>query len=684
MAASVLAALILTLVPVRADEGMWTFDNPPRKQLKERYGFEPTQEWLDHVRLASVRFNDGGSGSFISATGLVLTNHHVARGQLQKMSTPQKDYVKEGFYARSVAEEVKCTDLELNVLVSLENVTQQILGAVKPGMSPKEALDARKAAIAKVSKESMDKTGLRSDVVSLYQGSEYWLHCYKKYTDVRLVFAPEMAIAFYGGDDDNFTYPRYDLDMTIMRVYEDDKPVSSPHFLKWNSKGPAENELVFVSGHPGSTNRLQTLAQTEFQRDYAYPLTLKAADRRLKVLREYAKKGPEQQRRALGQIFGIENGKKAQTGEYEGLLDKNLMAKKAAEERDFRERVMANPEWKAKYGWAWDSIAVAIERSKVRIKESRYRTAGGSLFARALTLVQYAEEIGKPNGERLAPFQDANLPSTKMRMLSPAPVYADLDEALMADALEEGLAQLGSDDPYMKTVLAGRTPSAAAKELTGGTKLGDVKERTRLFEGGRAAIDASTDPMIVLARQLNPMITEARVWNEKYVTGVITSAGEKLGEARFAVYGKTTYPDATFTLRLSYGTAKGYPMNGTIAPYKTTLYGMFDRAHSFDHKGDFALPKRYMDGVSKLDLSTPINFVSTCDIIGGNSGSPVINAKGEIVGLIFDGNIESLPGRYLYQEETNRAVSVHTAGMIACLRKLYDAGALADELEGKK
>ncbi len=666
-----------------ADEGMWTFDNPPRTRLKELYGFEPTKEWLDHVRLSSVRFNDGGSGAFVSADGLVITNHHVARGQLQKMSSPQKNYVAEGFYARTFAEELKATDLELNVLFGMQDVTARVMAAVKPGMSTKEAVDARKAVMAAISKESKEKTGLRADVVSLYQGGEYWLYTYKQYTDVRLVMAPEEKIAFYGGDADNFTYPRYDLDMAFFRVYENDKPVKVDHYFRWNAAGAADGELVFVSGHPGSTNRLQTYAQTEYQRDVAYPMTLKTLKRRLAVLNTYAARGGEQARQARGSIFGLENSLKAMTGEFGGLNDRETMAKKAAEEKDFRDRVMANPAWKAQYAWAWDSIGVAIERQRAKAATRSFRSVRSRLLSFATTLVQYVEEVKKPNGERLAPYQDANIEGTKFRLFSRAPVYLDLDEEQCVDGLRESLEALGPDEPFMKAVLRGKSPEALANELVRRSKLVDPAVRRQLLEGGEQAVTASDDPAIVLARIIEPMNRETRAWEEKNISGLITKASEKLGEARFAVYGKTAYPDATFTLRLSYGTVKGYPMNGTIAPAKTTLFGLYDRAYSFDMKGDFDLPQRYLDRIGSVDLKTPVNFVSTCDIIGGNSGSPVINAKGEYVGLIFDGNIESLPGRFLYSEKANRAVSVHSAYIIHSLRTLYDAAPLADELEGK-
>ncbi len=666
----------------RADDGMWTFDNPPLKQLKERYGFVPTQEWLDHVRLASVRFMDGGSGAFVSPNGLVLTNHHVARGQLQKMSSKQKDYVADGFYARTMQDEIKCPDLELNVLVSMENVTARVQAVITQDMTPKQALDARKAVTARISKEAKEKTGLRSDVVSLYQGNEYWLYCYKKYTDVRLVMAPEMRIAFFGGDADNFTFPRHDIDMTFFRVYEDGKPVASRHYLHWNSKGANDGELVFVPGHPGSTNRLQTYDQLLFQRDHVYPERIKGLQRRVMLLRDYAKRGPEQARQASGQIFGLENSIKALSGEYVGLLDKELMGKKAAEDKDLRDRVNADPQLKEKYAWAWDSLRAVGNRDGATSKTRGYRSIRSRLYSFASQLGQAAEELKKPNGERLAPYQDANLESTKFRLFSPAPVYPELEELQLADALQEALDGLGADDPFVKTVLDGKTPAEAARTLVKGTTMGDPAVRRKLFEGGESAIAASTDPMVVLARRLAPITKKDREWSERYIAGITARAGEKVAEARFAVYGKNTNPDATFTLRLSYGTVKGYPMNGTVAPPKTTLFGLFDRAYSFDNKGDFKLPQRYVDNMSKLDLSTPLDFVSTCDIIGGNSGSPVINARSEYVGLIFDGNIESLPGRFLYSETSNRAVAVHSAVIVEVLRKLYDAGALADELEG--
>ncbi len=675
------ASIALIALPARADEGMWTFDNPPLKQLKEKYHFVLTQEWLDHVRLSSVRFNDGGSGSFISPHGLVLTNHHVALGQLQKVSTKEKDYVADGFYAKTEAEELKCPDLELNVLMSIENVSAQVLGAVQPTMTPKEAFDARKAAIAKISKESLEKTGFRSDVISLYQGSEYWLYRYKKYTDIRLVMAPEQQIAFFGGDADNFTYPRYDLDMAFFRVYENGKPVHSENYLKWNSAGANDGDLVFVSGNPGSTDRLETMAQLEFLRDVSYPFRIKTFNRRVAMLKRYSQLGPEQARRALTQIFGINNALKAWGGEYKGLLDTTLIARRQEEENAFREKVNSNPEWKAAYASAWDSIAAAIERSKSTFKQANYQNLRGRLAGIASTIVEYVEEIKKPDGERLARFQDARLGSLKFSLFSPAPVYSDLEEYSLEDGLEESLEELGQNDPWIQTVLGKQTPQEVAKELIGGTKLANPKVRRELIEGGEAAVNASTDPLIVLMRKIDPMARAMQKRRETNVTSTIDEASERIGKARFVVYGKTVYPDATFTLRLSYGAMKGYPMNGTIAPAKTTMYGLFDRALSFNNEGDFALPKRYFERKDQLNLATPMNFVSTCDIIGGNSGSPTINEKGELIGVIFDGDIESLPGRFVYDDTANRAVSVHTGAMMECLRKIYDAKALADEIE---
>jgi hypothetical protein len=671
-------------IQVPADEGMWTFYNPPTKQLQERYGFTPTPEWLDHVRLSSVRFNDGGSGSFVSPHGLALTNHHVAFGQLQKVSTPQKDYVTDGFYARTQAEELKCPDLEVNVLMSTVDVTARVLSVLKTGQTDKEALEARKAEIAKIEKESLDSTGFRSDVISLYQGGEYWLYRYKKYTDLRLVFAPERQIAFFGGDPDNFTYPRYDLDFALFRVYENDRPIETPNYLKWNPRGAADGELVFVSGNPGSTSRLDTYAQIQNTRDYYLPLAIKTLTRRVGVLRQYSKLGAEQERQAANQIFGIENSLKAFGGMHGGLLDKDLMAKREKDETDFRALVNSKPEWKKEYGPAWDEIAEAEKKNISRIKESRFRSVRASRLASlALTIVQYVAEVQKPDGIRLDGFHDSELESLKFRLFSPAPVYPQLEEALLANAFAESLEELGPNDPYIQAALGGASPQSAAAKLISGTQLADIKLRKSLVDGGEAAVAASTDPMIVMARAIDPSVREIRKWDENNIESVETSAGEKIGKARFAVYGKTTYPDATFTLRLSYGAVKSYPMNGTEAPPMTTLYGLYDRAYSFGQKPPFDLPKRFVERKNSLNLATPVNFVSTCDIIGGNSGSPVINRQGDIVGLIFDGNIESLVGDYAYNERTDRAVAVHTALMTEALRKVYDAGALADELEGK-
>ena len=676
-----LFALVSTAT--KADEGMWTFDNPPLKQLKERYSFTPTQQWLDHLRLSSVRFNDGGSGSFVTPNGLVITNHHVAFGQIQKLSTPKKDYVKDGFYARTQAEELKCADLELNVLVSMENITAKIHGAIKPGMAETQALDARRAEQARIQKESLDKTGLRSDVVSLYQGGEYWLYRYKKYTDIRLVFAPEQQAAFFGGDPDNFTFPRYDLDFAVLRVYENGRPALTKDYLKWNTKGAADGELVFVSGHPGGTQRNLTVAQLETERDVIFPVRINRFKRQLEAVRSYALRGSEQARQSADLIFGLENTVKALTGEYNGM-DKTLFDKKTKEEAELRAKVAADAEWRREYGNAWDAIAATMKKRGELFKLQQFRSINSSELARlARQLVLYVAEVKKPDAERLPGYHDAELEELKFYLYSPAPIYPELEEAVLAFSLKDALEQLGPNDPWVKTALDGKTPSEVASQAIRGTRLADPAVRKALTEGGDAAVAASTDPLVVLARKIDPLFRELRKELEENIESVTTTAGEQIAKARFLIYGKSVYPDATFTLRLTYGTVQGYAMNGTKAPSKTTFHGLYDRAASFDYKPPFNLMPRFIQRKDKINLATPLNFVANLDIIGGNSGSPVINKDAEFVGIIFDGNIESLTGNFVYIGETSRAVAVHSAGIIEALRKIYDAPALANELEGK-
>jgi hypothetical protein len=668
---------------VSAEEGMWTFDNPPIKLLQQKYGFTPSQSWLDHIRLSCVRLNDGGSGSFVSPNGLLLTNHHVARGQLQKNSTKEHDYIRDGFYARTQAEEMKSPDLEVNILQSFENVTPRVQAALRGAKTPEEEFAKRKAVIAEIERESLQKTGLRSDVVTLYQGGEYWLYRYKKYTDVRIVFAPEEQAAFFGGDPDNFTYPRHDIDMALFRVYENGKPINSTNYLKWNPLGAKDEDLVFVAGHPGSTARLDTMAQLEVERDVVEPNVLKLLRHRIDVMRKYSAQGPEQAREAGSDIFGLENAVKAYQGRLEGLQDKSVMDKKRKDEDAFRAAVMAKPEWKAAYGSAWDEIAQAQKKAAGRLKERWFHTMDSELATLAANIVQYVAEIKKPDAERLPGYHEAQLDSLRFEMFSPAPIYPGFETARIAGQLQQDLDEMGPNDPFVKIVLDGKTPQAAAEALVKGTKLFDPEFRKTLVNGGEAAVAASADPQIVLARKVDPLRREYIKWTEDNVSSVTQRAGEQLGKARFAAYGKSTYPDATFTLRLSYGQVKGYPMNGTQAPSKTTLYGLYDRAASFDYRGPWELAARYKEGRAKLDLSTPLDFVTTNDIIGGNSGSPVINREGEVVGLVFDGNIESLVGDFVYDGTANRTVAVHTAAMTEVLNKLYNAPDLVKELLGK-
>ena len=679
------AVVASALIPsLYADEGMWTFDNPPLKLLKARYGFTPTQAWLDHLRLSSVRLNDGGSGSFVSPNGLLLTNHHVARGQLQKNSSAEHDYLRDGFYADTPDKEMKSPDLEVNVLVAMQDVTARVQGAAKGIADEVKGLKAREAEIAAIEKESKDKTGLRSDVVSFYQGGEYWLYQYKAYTDVRLVFAPEQQAAFYGGDPDNFTYPRYDLDMALFRVYDKDgKPLHTDNFLKWSAKGAAPGELIFISGHPGSTQRQDTMAELTFERELVEPNVIEYLKRRITAAQEFATKGQEQARLVGSTIFGLQNGLKVYVGRADALGDKAIIAKKQADEDEFRNKVAANPEWQKEFGGAWDTIATTEKKAAPRAKAMIFRRTDSRLFTIARELVQYVAEIKKPDGERLPGYHDAQLETLMFQLNSPAKIYPETEKLYMKTALDLAAEKLGKDDEYLQALTQGKDVDSFVDSAVDGSKLYDVGTRKALIEGGEAAIAASTDPMIVAARRTDALAREYQRWQRDEVESVLTQAGEKLGKARFLVYGKDDYPDATFTLRLSYGTVKGFPYNGTIAPPFTTFYGLYDRAASFSNQPPFDLTTKEAAGRDKLDLSTPLDFVSTGDIIGGNSGSPVVNRDGELVGLIFDGNIESLAGDFVYDDEKNRAVAVHSAGMIEGLRKLYGADALADELQGK-
>jgi hypothetical protein len=682
---SVLALLTLLSIchfptlPSRADEGLWTFDNPPLKQLKERYNFTPSTAWLEHVRLSSVRLNDGGSGSFVSAQGLVMTNHHVAESQMAKLSTPQRDLNEQGFYAPTLAEELRCPDLEINVLVALEDVTARVQAATAKAADLTQANDLRAAEIAKIEQQAQQKTGLRCDVITLYNGGEYWLYQFKKYTDIRLVFAPEAAFAFFGGDPDNFTYPRYDLDVAFLRVYENGQPLHTPHYLQWNPQGAQENELIFISGNPGNTERLKTVAQLRYLREVGNPQRLRSLKRRRAALLRYAAQGSEQQRQITALLAGVENGLKALTGYQEGLLDPKVFAEKEAAEKDLRQRIAANPDLQRQYGRAWDDLATAYQKMPLlnrRLAFSSFRSS--PLATLASGIVRYTTELAKGN------VPADSLDSVRFRLLSPAPIYPSLEEALLTEALQESLDELGKDDPFVQAALGNQTPAKVAQEVIRNTKLMAVDFRKSLLEAGLKAVESSTDPLLTLMRKLDPLRQQIEQAYDREIESLELTAGEQIGKARFAIYGKTTSPDATFSLRLSYGVVKGYELGTTYIPYKTTFHGLYDRVASFDGKAPFNLPERVLARKNRVKLETPLNFVCTADTIGGNSGSPIINRQAELVGILFDGNIQSLVWQYSFTEETGRSVGVHSAGIIEALRNIYDATPLVTEILTKK
>lgn len=682
---AVLALVVAIPLAGHADEGFWPFNRIPKAAIKQALGVDLSDQWIQRVQQSSVRF-PSGSGSFVSPNGLVLTNHHVSLDLLHKMSTADRDLATQGFLATDHAKEVEAPDLELLTLQTIEDVTATVNAAIKPGMSPAETLGARRAAIAGIEKDRQASTGLQAEVVTLYQGGQYHLYLYKKFTDVRLVFAPEFDAAFYGGDPDNFTFPRYCLDMTLWRVYEDGKPLASANYLPWSTTGVKAGEPVFTSGHPGQTQRLNTVAHLEFLRDFALPLSLDTFTQIRDALDKYAQQGPEQRRQAKDDFFGIENSLKSWKGQIAGLTDPALLDKKRADEKVLRDRVAANPEWKAAYADAWGRIAAArTDLSPYNLERVFFESGLGMFtqyFTNARALVRWSEESTKPNGQRLPEYTDARKPQLERQLSSEAPIHAGVEQAKLAASLTVMVQQLGADNALVTQILAGKSPADRAVELVKGTTMGDAATRKGLFAGGRSAIEASADPMIVLARLVDARARELRTRYDNEVLAVERDGYAKIAQAAFAVKGDTAYPDGTFTLRLSYGSVKGYMESGRAVTPFTELRGLFVRGDEHQQQPPYKIADSWMKARGSLALTTPYNFVSTNDIVGGNSGSPVVNAQGELVGLIFDGNIQSLPGYFVYDSAVNRAVSVDARGMLEALKSVYHADAIVRELTG--
>jgi hypothetical protein len=675
---------VLTAAPLfvaQADEGLWLFTNFPQELVAKKYHFQVTDEFLNHLQLASVRFNNGGSGSFVSPHGLLFTNHHVGFDCIQKLSTAEHDYAANGFYAATEAAEGQCPDLEVNVLLKIRDVTADVKAAAKDAANPAEANQQRKAAMSQIEKTCTAETGRRCDVVTLYSGGVYNLYEYKKYTDVRLVFAPESDIAQFGGDPDNFTYPRYDLDFAFFRAYENGKPADVKDWLRWSRAGVKDKELTFVSGNPGATGRLATYAELEFSRDVSYPMTHDRVGSLIAALEAYSAQGAENRRVAKETLWSMQNSFKAYTGFLVGLRDPALMKEKLDQETKLRAAIAKDPEKQKQFGAVWDEVAAAFTEYRGFYARhwlfERGSVVGSELFGIAREVLRYAAETRKPNAERLREFAESNLPAIEQDMYSPEPLTDSLEIAVLANYFTVLSARLGADDPTVKAVLNGQTPEQAATGYVTTSKLKDVAERKRLAKDLDAAM-ASDDGMIRLARALDGPARQYRKEYEDKVEAVLTESKGKLAQARFAVYGTSEYPDATFTLRLTYGPVLAYKdAAGNAIPYATTFAGLYKHATGVD---PFKLPQRWLDAKGALKLSTPFNFVTTTDTHGGNSGSPTVDEKNEVIGILFDGNIESLPNRFVFTDAISRSVHVASQGIVEALRKVYKADRVVKEL----
>ena len=662
-----------------ADEGMWTFDNFPSARVAKAYGFRPTSAFLQHVERASLRIAGGCSASFVSPQGLVLTNHHCVVGCAEQLSTPQQNVVETGFYAERGEDERACPAFELDQLVRIDDITRTIRAATD-GRSGAAANAALRGAEARAQQPCAGDPAVRCDVVSLYHGGVYDLYRYKRYTDVRLVFAPEFSVAQFGGDPDNFNFPRFDFDTGMVRVYEHGRPAATPDYLRWSANGAQPGELVFTSGNPGSTARELTTAQLAYLRDYDLPVQRAQSAELRGILEEYARDGAAQQREAKESLFYLENGYKIVTGQRLTLVDAGFFAGKLAQERELRAQVAARPALRADAS-AWDEIAkLQAARLALAPRESvaRSRMFRYGLLADALTLVRAAQERTKPNGSRLPEFTDQALVAVAADLAAPDPVHPELERRTLAFGFAKVRETLGTDDPLVVKMLGRETPDGLAQRLVSGTALADPAVRQALFAGSSAAVAASTDPMIAYARAIDPDLRAIRKAQEDRIDAPSRAAAERIARARFAVYGTSLDPDATFSPRVSFGTVKGFTnAAGTaVAPY-TTMGGLFARTTGAE---PYVLPPSWLAAKPSLDPSTPMNLSTTNDVVGGNSGSPLVNRRGEIVGLIFDGNIYSLGGDYGYDPARNRAVSLDSRALLTALDKVYHADRLVSEI----
>ena len=668
-----------------AAEGMWTLDHPPLERMRSELGWAPDEAWLTKAMHASARIGNGCSASFVSKDGLVLTNHHCVSGCIDQLSTADANLLAAGFLANDRAAEKQCPALEVSRLERITDVTSDVKTATagRDGTSFVEARNAVEARLAAACVgDAPDR--VRCDVVSLYHGGQYKLYRYRRFRDVRLAFAPEQASASFGGDPDNFNFPRFDLDMALVRVYEDGRPIGVTEFFAIDARGPAAGDAVFVTGHPGSTQRELTVAQLASQRDV---IVLDALLRRTEyrgLLTEWRETGAEADRIAVNELNGVENGIKVLRGQLTTLLSPDLFRRKEADEAALRRYVDAHPALAAQAGGAWDAIRAAevVHRELYQpyVQLERGNGFDNRYFAFARLLVRGAAERAKPDEARLPEFNERMLPQVRARLVAATPIHPALEQLKLAFALTQLRERLGPDAPIVRAVLGRQSPKQLASALIVATKLGDPAVRQRLWDEGAAAIAASDDPFIRLALAVDPDARAIRARYERDVQAVIQKNTELIAQARFAAYGDTTYPDATSSLRLSYGIVAGWNEAGAaVAPF-TRIGGAFDRATGAE---PFALPPSWLAGRATLDPATPFNVATTHDTIGGNSGSPMLNRSGELVGLLFDGNIHSLGGAFVYDPVRSRSVSLDSAAILEALDVVYHAHALANELRGR-